>query len=51
MKLSSMNRQGCSLLPDLWYMQGTPDDPSKGVTGEPGSPVYPDEEVCSQFQH
>ncbi|CAL5352790.1 unnamed protein product [Camellia sinensis] len=44
MKLSSMNRQGCSLLPDLWYMRGMPDDPSKAVTGEIGSPVNPDEE-------
>ncbi|THF97468.1 hypothetical protein TEA_029196 [Camellia sinensis var. sinensis] len=30
---------------------GMPDDPSKAVTGETGSPVNPDEEVCSQFQH
>ncbi|CAL5335105.1 unnamed protein product [Camellia sinensis] len=45
MKLSSMNRQGCSLLPDLWYMQGMPDDPSKAVTGETGSPINPDKEI------
>ncbi|XP_028070637.1 uncharacterized protein LOC114273068 isoform X2 [Camellia sinensis] len=30
---------------------GMPDDPSKAVTGEIGSPVNPDEEVCFRFQH